>query len=222
MAYEISIIGGHREAGGRAFASRAFAQMSIAEGEVEELQPLADSRRLTLEADFEVFEADLGIRLPLHPDTISLLGGVLVIEHVDRRPGSLLVQGTFRQAVPAPSGSAVVLPALLQAGAVLVNPDRNEYLKQYSNSRHELEHRAPAQYLVPGSLLLEESISWLFDEAAARRRDDPPLPDEWFDGVELRLVELRYAGSFTKAFDVELDAWPDWNARGVKVGADPR
>ena len=85
-----------------------------------------------------------------------------------------------------------------------------------------MEYRTPNQYLVPGAGLFEQPISWLFDEAASRRPDAPPLPVDWFDRVELRLVDLVYDGSFSAVFETALEDWPEPHGEPVKIGARAR
>jgi hypothetical protein len=69
----------------------------VAEGDRDEIEGLGNAQSLTLDIDVDVFEPTLGLKLPPAPVALPFAGGILTIERVERAPGAILVEGSYRR-----------------------------------------------------------------------------------------------------------------------------
>ena len=53
-----------------------------------------------------------------------------------------------------------------------------------------------------------------------RRREAPPLPDDWFDDVEILILKHVYVGSFTSHSSWSVERWPELG-NPVAIEAQP-
>lgn len=182
--------------------------LPLAEGTKEDIDGLAGARRLELTATLEVHDwVEVG-RVATAPGAVLELGeGASIHVRSVRLSGEELnVRVGIRWRVSSPFYSQ----------ERRVQPDRDLSFVLHSEAYREFlidmggQLRPETRSLI-GSTRLEELQALLtFDArmAGSGVAGRPSLPEDWFDDVEIIVLERQVRGHVTKGFAWELDAWP--------------
>lgn len=187
----------------------------VASGGRAELDALGSADRLEVDVSFDVFRQAVVGSLALEVGaSLRADDRVYTVRDVQRTPGSVLVEVATRS-LNRPLGSDVDWPMVRRPYVVLHNPVRAEYMVTGESGRGS-EHHA----FVPGASVVDDNIRYAFS-APSSSRDGTTLPDGWFDGVQLLITRLEYAGSTEISAGWTVDEWPGYGAP-VPIGLEER
>jgi hypothetical protein len=122
-------------------------------------------------------------------------GNAFLIDGVTRMPGRLIVQTRFRWSPPSVTEEFVF---------ALHSPRYRELLPSEG-----ISHQGAQAYgFLRGGMLLEPRQPIPFSASFAEGRDGPPLPEDWFDDVELIVFRREPRGTFTREVSWDIEEWP--------------
>jgi hypothetical protein len=176
----------------------------VAIGESEALDWLREADRLSLSITFDAFEPEVLGRIPLEAGGLmEVPSGTLVLRVVERSSRKVRVEVGHRWRVFRMLRTSDPDGFEERMSFALYSPRYEEFIMDTGGAG-----RGRRFSLTGGTTVLEPS-RWLeFEAQFAERRDGPPLPDDWFDDVELVAVAARHAGSFTRTIEREIEEWP--------------
>lgn len=182
--------------------------LPVADGTEEEIERLSAARRLEIQTTLDVYDWEVAGRFPAEPGAqLELDDGTFIrVESVRRSPGELGVQVGHRWLVAGPFLPWDASPDLREDLTFVVHSKPHaEFMIDTGNDL------MPELRSLIGSTRLEERRGLLtFDARMAGygRSGRPPLPEDWFDDIEIIVLERRLLGHVTRGFAWELDAWP--------------
>lgn len=182
--------------------------LPLAQGTTEDIDGLAAARRLELTATLEVHDwVEMG-RFAAAPGAVLELdeGTSIRVRSVRFSGDELSLQVAFRWQVSS--------PFRLQEWRLTPDEDLSFVLHSKPNREYLIDTGSqlmPVTRSLLGSTRLREARTLLtFDARVAGygRSGRPPLPEDWFDDVEIVVLERQVRGHVTKGFAWELDGWP--------------
>lgn len=191
---------------GPIFLSPVF--LPVADGTEEEIERLSAARRLEITAKLEVYEwVEMG-RFPAEPDAALELddGTSFRVHSLTRSEGEVGMLVGHRWRVASPFLPRDASPGLHEDVTFVVHSKvHGEFMIDTGN-----ELMPELRSLIGAARLEERRAMLAFDPRMAGygRSGRPPLPEDWFDDIEIIVLERRLLGHVTRGFAWELDAWP--------------
>lgn len=185
--------------------TRAWIAVDDADAPGHVLNRVREGKRLELEVDFDAFEPRVVASLDVRPESTVKLpdGGELVVHAVESSGRTIRMEVGHRWRTqhllhrPSPS------PLRGDISFALKSRQYNEFIMDTGGSG------GGRRYSLTGGAVLIEPSRWLeFEARFAEERDGVRLPTDWFQDVELVVLEAEYAGSFTKKITREIPEWP--------------
>lgn len=160
---------------------------------------------LILEIEFDAFEPRVVTTLEAATGATAALpdGEELIVQTVEASPRTIRVEVGHRWQARHLLAARVPAPLREELSFALRSRKYNEFIMDTGGSGRG------RSYSVTGGATLFEPSRWLeFEAKFAEGRSGTRLPADWFEDVELVVLEAEYAGSFTKTITREIAEWP--------------
>lgn len=196
----------------------AVTGIPLLSGAFDLVDELDDADRIEAQVRFDVFAPGIAQRVPPVVGARGRIGerSSFTVLEVDRASRSARYVIELTEVRPAlESRGDPYRPAAL----LLANRERGEYIRLSGGGGTDHEpHRISTSPLVGGVVVTNMAIGWSFTAQMAERQGDGyRLPDDWFDDVELIILEPEYVGSFTRQVTLDVDTWPPVDGRPVEL-----
>ena len=175
----------------------------VAVGDDQRIEELTSTNHLALTVSFDVIEPVVLGRMGSAPGaTLNTPYGTLVVRYSEKSSRKLRAEVGHRWSVSHMLRRDRSDPFHERISFAAYSPRYNEVIMDRGGSG------GARTYSLTGGATLVEPSRWAeFEAVYAEGRDGLRLPADWFDDVEILVLDARYAGSFTRTIERDVE-WP--------------